>query len=196
MSNIELILNETSSLEFETSISGLTNESIEVQFVIESDGYGMTFKGNLLDGIVSVDFPILSNVLEAKTYDAKLVFIVEGTKYFNPMTTKIDFIQPISITTNVKQTPNKKVVKETTDVGNITVGTVKVTKTKSVFERLDENIDALASAKDMSELVSIYNTEILLKENAETDAKDAISFINDYCVDKFGKTFKEYIGSK
>lgn len=195
MSNIELILNETSSLEFETDISGITNESVEVQFIIESDGYGMTFKGNLLDGIVTVNFPILTNVLEAKTYDAKLVFIIEGSKIFTPMTTQVDFVQPISITTEIKaksKTKDKAVVKETS-IGDIKINSVTMKKVKPIMERLKEALPDLASAKNVGSLISIYNKDVLLNENAKTDAKDAVSFIDAYLKDAEGKTFKDYI---
>lgn len=192
MSNIELTLNETSSLEFETDITGITNESVDVQFIIESDGYGMTFKGNLVDGVVTVDFPILTNVLEAKTYDAKLVFIIEGTKYFTPMTTKVDFVQPISISTEVKTTP-KTVVKEDNNLDGIKIGTVKVTKVKPIMERLKEALPDLASAKNIGALLSVYNKDVLLNENAKTDVKDAVDFINAYLKDASETTFKDYI---
>jgi len=193
MSNIELILNETSSLEFETDISGITNESVDVQFIIESDGYGMTFKGNLLDGIVTVDFPILTNVLEAKTYEAKLVFIIEGTKIFTPMTTQVDFVQPINITTNVKQNTKKNIVKEDTNIKGITINTVKVSKVKPIIDRLGDALNELASAKSVNDLLSIYNKDVLLNENANTEIKDALDFLDDYCEDVHSKTFKEYV---
>ena len=189
---IELILNEKTTLEFETDISGITTEKVDVSFVIENDGIGMSFNGSLVDGLVTINFPILSNILEAKTYDAKLVFIIENTKYFEPMKTEVEFVQPISITTKAKASATKKVVKEDT-VADIKISSVKVTSVKPIMERLDDALPDLASAKNVGSLISIYNKEVLLKEDALTDTKDAIKFINDFCQDKHGKSFKDYI---
>jgi len=192
---IELILNEHQELMFETDITGITNEKVDVSFVIENDGIGMSFKGNLVDGVVTVNFPILTNILEAKTYDSKLVFVIENTKYFEPMKTQVNFIQPISITTKPKKSSAvKKVVKEDTiAVEGIKINSVKVTSVKPVMERLEDSIKDLAAADSVGSLISIYNKEVLLKESADTNAKDAIDFIDAFCKDKYNKTFKEYI---
>jgi len=195
MSDIELILNEQNTLEFETDISGITNEKIDVSFVIENDGMDLSFKGTFVEGIVSIDFPILSSILKAKTYASKLVFVIEGQKYFEPMKTNVDFIQPISITTKPKKSSAvKKVVKEdTTAVEGIKINSVKVTSVKPVMERLEDSIKDLAAADSVGSLISIYNKEVLLKESADTNVKDAIDFIDAFCKDKYNKTFKEYI---
>ena len=192
METLELILNEQNTLSFEVDISGITNEKIDVNFVIENDGMDLSFKGTLVEGVVEIQFPILSSVLKAKTYAAKMAFVIENTKYFEPLHTNVDFVQPISITTKAKASATKKVVKEDT-VEGITISSVKVSKVKPIMERLDDALVNLASAKNVGSLISIYNKEVLLKEDALTDTKDAIDFINDFCQDKYGKTFKDFI---
>ena len=192
METLELILNEQNTLSFEVDINGITNEKVDVNFVIENEGMNLSFKGTLIEGVVEIQFPILNSVLKAKTYAAKMAFVIENTKYFEPLHTNIEFVQPISITTKAKAPAKKKVVKEDT-VEGITISSVKVTKTKPIMERLDDALADLASAKNVGALISIYNKDVLLRENAETDTKDAINFINDFCQDKYNKTFKEYI---
>jgi len=193
METLELILNEQNTLSFEVDITGITNEKVDVNFVIENEGMDISLRGTLVEGVVEIQIPILSNVLKAKTYAAKMAFVIENTKYFEPLKTNVEFIQPISITTSVKSAvKTEKVVKEDV-VAGISISSVKVTKTKPIMERLDDTIKSLAEAKNIGSLISIYNKDVLLNENAITDPKDAIDFIDSFCSDKYNKTFKEYI---
>jgi len=193
METLELILNEQNTLSFEVDISGITNEKVEVNFVIENEGMDISLRGTLVEGVVEIQIPILASVLKAKTYAAKMAFVIENTKYFEPLHTNVEFVQPISITTSpAKSSVKKKVVKEDA-VEGITISSVKVTNTKSIMERLDDSIKSLAEAKNIGSLISIYNKDVLLNENAITEPKDAIEFIDSFCLDKYKKTFKEYI---
>lgn len=193
METLELILNEQNTLSFEVDINGITNEKIEVNFVIENDGMDLSFKGTLVEGVVEIQLPILTSILKAKTYAAKMAFVIENTKYFEPLHTNVEFIQPISITTKPKRSAVKKSVVKEDVTSDITISSVKVTKVKPVMERLKDSIESLAKAENVGTLISIYNKEVLLKENADTDVKDAVSFIDAFCQDEYNKTFKQFI---
>lgn len=193
METLELILNEQNILSFEVDITGITNEKVEVNFVIENEGMDISLKGTLVEGVVEIQVPILSSVLKAKTYAAKMAFVIENTKYFEPLHANVEFVQPISITTKVTKAVKKTVVKESSVDDTIVINSVKVSKVKPVLERLEDSLSDLAEANSIGALMTIYNKDVLLNENAKGDAMEAVEFINDYCMDQHKKSFKQYI---
>jgi hypothetical protein len=193
MEKIVLNLSERNTLNFEVEIDGITNEKVDVKFVVENEGMELAFDGVLNEGTVTIDIPIMSKMLEAKTYASKMVFIVENDKYFEPMHVMTEFVQPVSITTKLVEKSAKKTDKVQESKGDISFGNIKVTSTKPIMERLEDALPDLAKAKNMKSLLEVYNKEVLLKENSDTTGKAAVEFIDAFCKDKYGKTFKEYI---
>jgi hypothetical protein len=195
MEKIELNISERNTLDFDVEIEGITNETVAVKFVMEKNGMEVGFDGVLNEGTVSIDIPILSGMMKPDTYASKMVFIVEGDKYFEPMHVMTELIQPVMITTSIKESSTKKkaAVTEEKKSGDITFSNIKVTSTKPIMERLEDALPELAKAKNMKSLLSVYNKDVLLKESSDTTAKAAIEFIDAFCKDRFGHTFKEYI---
>ena len=197
METIELNISENNSLSFDVEIQGITSEKVDVKFVIESNGMDLSFDGKMEDGVVSVDLPILKEMLKPKTYQSKMVFIVESTKYFEPMHVMVDLVQPVSITATVNETKKTVLKKEDKQVVNendeITFGKISVTKTKPIMERMEEALPEMVSSSSIDNLLGVYKKEVLLKEDSDVSAKEALEFINAFTKDKFGKSFSEYV---
>jgi len=194
METIELNISENNALSFDVDIQGITSEKVEVRFVIETSGMDLSFNGVMEAGVVSIDLPILSEVLKPKTYQSKMVFIVENTKYFEPMHVLVDLVQPVSITASVNEAKKTVLKKEDAVVSEeISFGKISVTKTKPVMERMEDALPSMSTAKGIDGLLSVYKKEVLLNENSDVSAKEALEFINAFTKDKFSKSFSEYV---
>jgi hypothetical protein len=194
METLELSLNETQELSFDVDIQGITNEKVDVKFIIETDGMDLSFEGKMESGNVIVDLPILSETLKPKTYQAKMAFIIEGVRYFEPMRVMVDMIQPISITASVNESKKTVINKESKEVHeDISFGNITVTKTKPIMERMEECFPEMVKSTSIGGLLEIYKKDVLLKEDADVSGKDAIQFIDAFTKDKHGKTFSEYV---
>jgi len=185
--NITLVLDEQQSLEFDVDVQGVTTDNVDVRFVLESRNINFSFPGKLNDGVVTIDIPILSKYLKPDTYNGKLEFVFEGQKYFSPMEAKVELIQPVKVKAEVKE--GKKVIKKSSIIENIKTSGVRVKKTKTLNEKIIENINVFAKANNKEELLELYSEKVVDKGNI----REALSLIDSVCKNKFGKSFKEYI---
>lgn len=195
MEQIELDISDKNLLEFDVEIQGITSEKVDVKFIIESDGVDFAFDGTLEDGTVSIDIPMLNKFLEPKTYSAKMAFVVEGNRYFEPLHVMAELVQPVSITTSIKESTKKTVTAPATSVNeeSISVSTIKVTPKKDLMERMADALPIMKEATSVADIIGIYKKEVLLNENSKVSNKEAVEFIDTYCRGEFGKSFKEYI---
>jgi len=186
MSDITLVLDEQQELEFDVEVQGITTDNVDVRFVLESTGMNFAFPGKLEKGIVTIDIPILSQYLKPDTYEGKLEFVFEGEKYFAPMKTKVELVQPVKIAAEVKET---KKVNSPSVMEEIKAPTVRVRQVKTINEKILENLDAFAKASNKDELLEMYNEKVVKEENI----KEALSLIDAVCKNGKGKSFKDYI---
>ncbi len=194
METLELSLNETQELSFDVAIQGITNEKVDVKFVIETNDMELSFDGIMENGSVLVNLPILSEILKPKTYQSKMIFIVENSRYFEPMHVMVDMVQPVSITASINETKKTVIKKEETTIKeDISFGNITVTKTKPIMERMEEALPEMIKATGIDNLLGVYKKDVLLKEDSDVSAKDMLDFVNAFTKDKFGKTFSEYV---
>jgi hypothetical protein len=76
---------EESMLEFSMEIFGIQpGIPISTRFIIESKTYDIICRSEIVDDLVKVNIPILSNILESGEYNVKLEVILEN-KIFTPL---------------------------------------------------------------------------------------------------------------
>lgn len=184
MAEIELLINEENTLAFDVEISGANTKNVEVRFVIETENYEFAFPGIMKGKTVEIKIPILSQVVTPDIYRSRLEFILEGEKYFAPMRTDVELIQPVKVTAGIRE--SKKSVKESKKAK------VVVRSFKTLNEKILDNMDKFAKAKNLNKLLKVYNKKITEEENV----KDALSLINSVCQNEHGKSFKDYIKDK
>lgn len=122
MSFTKINLDEQASLEFELAIEGVRDNVSEIRFVVEGEDYKLGFNGSYTNGVLTVDIPVLENVLSPGDKRCYLE-VVADQKLFVPLKDTIEFVAPIRVES--KQ-PSKKTVKEEVSVS---VGSVSVTAT-------------------------------------------------------------------
>jgi len=190
METIELNISEHNSLAFDVEITGISTDKVDVRFVVESNNMDLSFQGKMENNSVTVDIPILSNIIKPDAYKGRLEFVLEGEKFFTPVETIVELIQPVSISASVKEsnTTTKKPVKETSSP------TVTVKRKETIHDKVIDNITALAEAESIDELLHVYSQKVLLKETyVPLNIKEVMPIIDKASNQKFGLSFTDFI---
>ncbi len=183
MSDIEIILDEKNTLEFEVEIQGISTKGIQPRFIVNGGQMDFSFDGKYDNGTVIVDIPILSTAIEPDTYKCSLEFIVDG-HYFEPVQLDIDFILPTKITAGIKNTSINSTKK--VDAGKINIDTTAV----SVKHEAPEP-DPIVIEDESDTLKMIENIkQELIKINNEDEMKRSIEAFNKEIESKEGRQFE------
>lgn len=179
MSDIEILLDEENTLQFEVEIQGISTKRLDSRFVVETpNNMDLSFDGSFEDGKVKVAIPILAQVVEADTYKCRLEFILEGEKYFAPMETEIDFIMPVKVRAGLK---GNTVARKKEVQGNVVLNSdsFKVTHQPVEEKEVEQEVDnSLAEAlvereiEEMKRSIEAFNKEIESKEGRKFEVKN------------------------
>jgi len=186
MAELQLHIDEENLLAFDVEINGANTKNVDVRFIIEVDEYEFSFPGVMDGKTVEVKIPILSQVVKPAVYHSRLQFVLEGEKYFVPMKSDVELIQPISIVAEVKgrkTTPHKKNNMETT---------ITVKHGKTLNEKISENLETLSTSKNLKELQEKYTENI----GSIIDLKKTLDLIDSVCINEHDKTFREYVNEQ
>jgi hypothetical protein len=186
MAELELLISEENALAFDVEISGASTKNIDVRFIIETDEYEFSFPGVMSGKTVEVKIPILSKMIKPDVYHSRLQFVLEGEKYFVPMKSDVELIQPISVVAEAKG--NKTSSREKNQMET----TITVKHGKTLNERILDNLEILAGSKNLGELQKIYTKNI----GDITNLKKTLGLIDSVCINENNVSFKTYIKKK
>ena len=111
----ELSLTEKQSLSFKLEIENADPSQVEGSFVIRSEGFDISIPAVIGDGRLEANIPALSGILEADVYDCYIDIVVEGEKYFRPISEQVKFLKETKVSaefetsTVAKRVDNTKV---------------------------------------------------------------------------------------
>ena len=113
---IELKLDENNELVFEVNIQGTDAADAKpvIRYIIEDKKLSYTFLGNIKNGNVNVDVPILTDTIKEGVYSSKLEVII-GDHYFVPLETNVEFKKSLTVTAESVVVNKKQVISENSD---------------------------------------------------------------------------------
>jgi len=113
---IELKLDENNELVFEVNIQGTDAADAKpvIRYIIEDKKLSYTFLGNIKNGNVNVDVPILTDTIKEGVYSSKLEVII-GDRYFVPLETNVEFKKSLTVTAESVVVNKKQVISENSD---------------------------------------------------------------------------------
>lgn len=113
---IELKLDENNELVFEVNIQGTDAADAKpvIRYIIEDKKLSYTFLGNIKNGNVNVDVPILTDTIKEGIYSSKLEVII-GDRYFVPLETNVEFKKSLTVTAESVVVNKKQVISENSD---------------------------------------------------------------------------------
>jgi len=198
---IKLTIDEANQLVFGVEISGIDNVTVDPRFVIELSGMNLEFPGTYNDGEVTVDIPILTKILDADTYTAKLELVLEENRFFVPLEVEVDLVLPIkvhaAVSSKVLRKKYSSVTENSLEANPANSNEIKIkgklVKTKTLDDLIAEEIDHLAKAKNVNELLFSYSKHILLRESyLPLNIQDIMPKLNEVSQKLFNKNFTEY----
>ncbi len=201
MNELTLNLKESHKIDFDADITGITTQKVSVSLVISTPIMDLSFGGTYSEGVALFELPILSDYVSVGTYSAKLVFVIAGDKYFEPMALTIRMINPISISTSLNTTstaqvddePEVSVTMNHTEECEMDDPIATVEVKKDMLERMRDSLDDIKKTSSLKEMTAIYRSRVLLNESSTVSDKDAFAFIDAFCVAEFNKPFRELI---
>jgi len=160
MSDLQILLDEETTLVFEVEVQGASTKNLKSRFIIETnEGMDLSFDGKLDNTSLSVKMPILALTLEPNTYKCRLEMILEGEKFSTPLETTIDTILPVKTRVGIKgnKVHQKKQVK----------GTVIVKDDVTIEERIPAVpvIDEVKEVKEVKEVLPETKVKIYDEKN-------------------------------
>ena len=85
-----------------------------LRYIIEDKKLSYTFLGNIKNGNVNVDVPILTDTIKEGVYSSKLEVII-GDRYFVPLETNVEFKKSLTVTAESVVVNKKQVISENSD---------------------------------------------------------------------------------
>lgn len=119
MSLAKLKLDESTSLDFDVSITGASGQP-QARFVIDNNGYSVSFPCLMVNEHLIVDINHVGKMFTAGEYKARLEVVIEN-KLYTPMEDTIVFEPGVAISMQPKVLT---VVKESVKIGGLKVKTL------------------------------------------------------------------------
>jgi len=195
---------EVNTIEFGVDVKGIETKNIKARYVIEKEGVQLTFETLVVNAEAVFNLPVLKEMIGPGEYNSRLEIIVENERLFTPVNDlEIEIIQPIDVTATrptakgkgAKKSPTKrkKAVNESgDDKEGITVSGVR--KRRSIADLIEENLDELAGAKNVNNLLFIYSQKVLLREHfIPISIIDVMPELDKVCKTVHEALFSDYI---
>ena len=112
----QLKLDESAKLEFGVSVTGADARPIS-RFIIEGKHYSIMLPCENVNESVSVEIPVLKNILPAGDYQVRLEVLIDN-KIYTPLTESITLKPAVEISTKQHQIPT---IKESVKVASVVV---------------------------------------------------------------------------
>jgi hypothetical protein len=125
----KLKLDEENELEFSLQITGTSEQTKGVRFVIEGKDYSIMFPGTYENGNVHIKIPKMKGIMPAGIHECRMEVVV-GDKIFSPLTESIEFEQLVEV--DVKKTKIESIKED------VKVSPVRVTSKSAKLSKIDE----------------------------------------------------------
>lgn len=167
MAITKLNLNQESNLEFEVKVEGADDSNADVRFVIESNDYSISFKGERTQDGYAFKIPSLKGIVQPGLHECALNVNI-GEFLFKPIVDRIEIEQPVvveAVTKPIAEISKIKVEAKTPVMTEEAITKVSVTdfdKYKSLAEEYGYNLIQTSTAyiaMSDKKVVGAYNIE-------------------------------------